>query len=107
MQTDPALHDAIVKTNDEGLFGKDVALDPAKYDKFDDVRKKRSSIRSFCGPSKACWAWLPSCRRIMCVCYLILLGYFRSKGGYEAQVISGHRPMDERFTGGVPGAMEA
>jgi hypothetical protein len=43
----------------------------------------------------------------MFFCYLILLGYFRSKGGYEAQVISGHSAQDEKFTGGVAGAMEA
>jgi MFS family permease len=38
---------------------------------------------------------------IMFVCYLLLIGYFRSKGGYKAQVLTGHEAEDEKFTGGV------
>jgi hypothetical protein len=44
---------------------------------------------------------------IMLVCYLILIGYFRSKGGYKAEVLTGHAAEDEKFTGGVPAPMEA
>lgn len=44
---------------------------------------------------------------IMFVCYLILIVYFRSRGGYKAQVLTGHAAEDEKFTGGVAGAMEA
>ncbi len=29
---------------------------------------------------------------IMFVCYLILIAYFRSQGGYKAQVLTGHAP---------------
>ena len=43
---------------------------------------------------------------IMLVCYLILIGYFRSKGGYEAQVLTGHAAHDEEFTGGTEGPGE-
>jgi hypothetical protein len=43
---------------------------------------------------------------IMLVCYLILIAYFRSRGGYQAQVLTGHAAQDEKFTGGVPGAIE-
>jgi MFS family permease len=99
------LHDEIVKTK-EGLFGQVVALDPAKYDKLDAAQKKIVDpviLRSKQGMLGVV-AILPA---IMFVCYLILLGYFRTKGGYEAQVISGHSAVDERFTGGVPGPMEA
>jgi MFS family permease len=39
--------------------------------------------------------------------YIILLAYFRSKGGYRAQVLTGHTAQDDKFTGGVPGPMEA
>lgn len=39
----------------------------------------------------------------MLACYLILIFYFKSKGGYQAQVLVGHEAEDERFTGGVEG----
>jgi MFS family permease len=44
---------------------------------------------------------------IMLVCYLILLGYFRAKGGYEAQVLTGHAANDAEYTGGVVGPADA
>lgn len=40
---------------------------------------------------------------IMFLCYLGLIGYFRSKGGYKEQVLTGHSAEDEEFTGGVEG----
>lgn len=42
----------------------------------------------------------------MCVCYLLLIVYFRSQGGYRAEVITGQSARDEEFTGGVAGAIE-
>jgi MFS family permease len=39
--------------------------------------------------------------------YVILIVYFRSRGGYAAQVLTGHAAEDKKFTGGVPGAVEA
>jgi MFS family permease len=44
---------------------------------------------------------------IMCVCYLGLILYFKSRGGYQAQVLTGHAAEDEKFTGGVSGPVEA
>jgi MFS family permease len=44
---------------------------------------------------------------IMFVCYVGLLIYFRSRGGYKAQVLTGHAADDEKFTGGVRGPVEA
>jgi hypothetical protein len=40
---------------------------------------------------------------IMCVCYLGLIMYFKSRGGYKAQVLAGHSADDGKFTGGVRG----
>src|SRR5665213_2386080 len=40
---------------------------------------------------------------IMLACYLILILYFKSQGGYEAQVLTGHAAVDGEYTGGVPG----
>jgi hypothetical protein len=44
---------------------------------------------------------------IMLVGYVILILYFKSRGGYKAEILTGHgaRP-DEKFTGGVAGAVE-
>lgn len=42
----------------------------------------------------------------MLACYVILILYFRSKGGYQAEVLTGHEAKDEKFTGGVEGAVE-
>jgi hypothetical protein len=42
----------------------------------------------------------------MLVCYVGLILYFRGKGGYQAQVLTGHAAKDELFTGGVEGGME-
>jgi MFS family permease len=39
----------------------------------------------------------------MLICYLILFFYFKSRGGYKAQVLTGHSAEDEKFTGGVEG----
>jgi MFS family permease len=44
---------------------------------------------------------------IMLVGYIILIGYFLSRGGYKAQILTGHGAEDKRFTGGVPGPIEA
>ncbi len=44
---------------------------------------------------------------IMLIGYIGLIGYFKSQGGYQAQVLVGHAAEDEKFTGGVEGAMEA
>jgi MFS family permease len=38
--------------------------------------------------------------------YLILIVYFKTRGGYKAEVLTGHKAVDAEFTGGVPGAME-
>lgn len=43
----------------------------------------------------------------MLVCYIVLFLYFKSKGGYQAEVLTGHAADDGKFTGGVDGAMEA
>jgi MFS family permease len=43
----------------------------------------------------------------MLVCYIILIFYFRTRGGYSAQVLTGHAAEDKKFTGGVAGPMEA
>ncbi|VAX39178.1 hypothetical protein MNBD_PLANCTO02-2987 [hydrothermal vent metagenome] len=43
---------------------------------------------------------------MMLIGYLILVIYFKSKGGYKAEVLIGHEAEDAKFTGGVEGAIE-
>ena len=43
---------------------------------------------------------------IMLFGYLILIAYFKARGGYKAEVLVGHKAVDTEFTGGVEGAME-
>jgi MFS family permease len=38
---------------------------------------------------------------IMLVCYLAMLAYFKSIGGYKADVLAGHAAQDDKFTGGL------
>lgn len=43
----------------------------------------------------------------MAVGYLLLVIYFRSKGGYQVEVLHGAKPDGEHYTGGVEGPVEA
>jgi len=42
----------------------------------------------------------------MLLCYLILIFYFKARGGYKAEVLTGHAAEDKKFTGGVEGAAD-
>ena len=48
-------------------------------------------------------ALIPAC---MALGYLILVLYFRAKGGYQAEVLHGGEPEGEHYTGGVEGPVE-
>lgn len=43
---------------------------------------------------------------IMLVCYIALIIYFKARGGYQAEVLTGHAAKDEEFTGGVEGPVD-
>ncbi len=43
---------------------------------------------------------------LMALGYLFLIMYFRTRGGYTAQVLVGHAAKDEKFTGGTEGPGE-
>ncbi|MCA9099936.1 MAG: MFS transporter [Planctomycetales bacterium] len=43
---------------------------------------------------------------MMAIGYLILVIYFRAKGGYKVEVLHGKEPDGERYTGGVEGPVE-
>jgi MFS family permease len=104
-QKDPALAKTII-TEKPGIFGKYSALDSQKtgdLSKSQQVLVEQVVVETKQGTLGKI-AILPA---IMCVCYLILIGYFKSRGGYHAQVLTGHAAKDEEFVGGVPGPVEA
>jgi MFS family permease len=59
------------------------------------------------GAKKSALATVAIFPGIMLVCYLILILYFRAKGGYSAQVLTGHAAEDGKFTGGIEGPADA
>lgn len=50
--------------------------------------------------------WTAVVPAMMAVGYLLLVIYFRAKGGYQVEVLHGQKPEGEHYTGGVEGPME-
>jgi MFS family permease len=102
----PAVHEKIAVEKD-GLFSKFTIIDRGKIAAAGLTDVQKTELSNLESETKqhalAKIALLPA---IMCVCYLVLIAYFKSKGGYQAQVLTGHAAQDEKFTGGVAGAME-
>jgi MFS family permease len=94
-----------VEVTTTGLFSEYQAIDQKKVDELPKEEQDRLAAigRETKQYTLAKIAVLPA---IMCVCYLGLIAYYRSRGGYQAQVLTGHAANDEKFTGGVPGAIE-
>lgn len=102
----PELADRVL-TSKAGLFSaeKVEAIDQAKLAALSqsdkdiitaiDAQSKQSTLAKI--------AVLPT---IMCLCYIGLIVYFQSKGGYQAEVLIGHGAEDEKFTGGLRAPME-
>ncbi len=55
---------------------------------------------------KQALTWTAAVPAAMAVGYLLLILYFRARGGYQAEVLTGHAAQDERFTGGTQGPGE-
>ena len=123
-QQNQALYEQVTVQKD-GIFGKYTALNSDKFQQMRDelaklkkekaegansesLEKQISTIEGILVRTKqgtlSKIAILPA---IMFCCYLILILYFKTKGGYKAQVLTGHGAEDEKFTGGVAGPVEA
>jgi MFS family permease len=96
---------ANVSKTTSGQFFDYTAVDAEKIDalseesktKIADLQKNTKQL------ALADIALLPA---IMCGCYLALIAYFKSRGGYQAEVLTGHAADDEKFTGGTMGPGE-
>jgi len=85
------------------VLGKYLAIDPDKAAGLTDPTQTAAvSAASKSGNfnALATMAFFPA---FMLLCYLALFFFFKSKGGYKAQVLTGHAANDEKFTGGVAG----
>jgi hypothetical protein len=88
-----------------GLFSTYQFVDKTKYDQISE--SQRQQLDDLERPAKqhalTKIAVLPA---IMFFCYLGLILYFKSQGGYKAQVLTGHAAQDDEFTGGTLGSGE-
>jgi hypothetical protein len=100
----PAVH-ASITHEAKGAFFNYEAISPDAASKLTaDQTAELATIQT--STKQHALAYIAILPAIMLVCYLILIAYFKSKGGYKAQVLTGHAAEDEKFTGGVSGAME-
>jgi hypothetical protein len=98
------VHDQIAVTK-QGLFSEYQIIDRKKFEALpaEQVEKLAAIERETKQHALAKIAVLPA---IMFVCYLALIVYFKSRGGYQAEVLTGHAADDEKFTGGTEGPGE-
>src|SRR5262249_2640946 len=100
----PAIQSQIMK-EEPGLFGMKTIVDQTKLKGLsEDEQKEVKDVTA--ESNQGALAKIAILPAVMCICYLILLGYFKSKGGYEAQVLTGHAGHDEEYTGGTTGPGE-
>ncbi len=99
------LHERVM-VEKHAMLGKYRALDEAKLATLTDEEQELvlSVVREARQATLQQIAVLPA---IMFICYVGLLVYFLSRGGYKAEVLVGHEAADEEFTGGVEGPTEA
>jgi MFS family permease len=72
-----------------------------------NVEKDKAPVKAArLAGGKMALQWTALVPAMMAVGYLILVLYFRTQGGYTAQVLTGHAAEDEKFSGGVEGPVE-
>jgi len=100
----PAVHSSITHEA-KGTFFNYQAVNPEAVAKLPaEQAAELTAIQST--TKQHALAYIAVLPAIMLACYLILIAYFKSRGGYQAQVLTGHAAEDEKFTGGTVGAME-
>ena len=106
-QQAPEVHAEVAKTK-EGLFSKYEYVDKTMFPAAELTESQIEELEALESQTKqnalTKIAVLPV---IMCACYVALIVYFISRGGYRAEVLTGTAARDEKFTGGVTGPVEA
>jgi MFS family permease len=106
-QAAPAVHEKIVAEK-KGLFSEYQYVDKAKFEAAGLTEAEQTELVALESQTKQhALAKIATLPVIMCICYLGLILYFKSRGGYQAQVLTGHAAEDEKFTGGTVGPGEA
>jgi hypothetical protein len=97
---------ATVAATKKGMFSEYEYIDKNNFDKLSETEQLQLAQleRQTKQHALAQIAVLPA---IMFVCYIALILYFKSRGGYRAEVLTGHAAEDEKFTGGTVGPGEA
>jgi MFS family permease len=99
---DPALYASVVGSEKVSVFGTYKALDEKKVDEL--PAEKKAMIKEIEGGAKKnalmTVAILPV---IMFVCYLLLIFYFKAKGGYKPQIIISDKEEGMLMSGGSAG----
>jgi hypothetical protein len=94
----------VVKT-EKGQFFEYEKIDSTKVAKqTEEVRDQITTMQQ--ATKQQALAKIAVLPAIMFCCYLALIVYFKSRGGYQAQVLTGHAAEDEKFTGGTAGPGE-
>ena len=91
-----------ISTEQKSVFGVYHSLDQAKLASLSEGDQKEIATIQNTG-KKSALATVAIFPVIMFVCYMILIFYFKSKGGYQAQELVGHAAKDEQYTGGTEG----
>ena len=95
------VHENVVREK-HGLFSEYEYVDKSRYDSISEteVEQLNGIERRTKQHALAKIAYLPA---IMFVCYVGLIVYFRLRGGYQAEVLTGQQADEEKFTGGTQG----
>lgn len=105
MANSTELHDRLT-VEAESVFGKYRAIDQEKLAAASEEEK--ATVKGIQDEGKkGALATVAIFPVIMFICYMILIFYFKSKGGYKAEVLAGHGAQDGKFTGGVEGPADA
>ena len=81
---DPALAQRIIVER-PGLFGDSYAVDPAKRAQVTDPREQGLLADIDSRTKQSTLGKIAVLPVIMLVCYLVLIAYFKAKGGYKAE----------------------
>ena len=101
----PAVYAQVIGAEQSSVFGNYKSLDQTKVDNLPaDEKATVDKIKETA--KKDALASVAIFPLVMFACFLVLIIYFRAKGGYQAQVLTGHAADNEKFTGGTVGPGE-
>ncbi len=95
-----------ISVEKESIFGDYHSIDPDKLAELPEEEQVEIAVIQNTGKKEAL-ATVAIFPVIMFICYMILIFYFKSKGGYQAEELVGHAAQDEQYTGGVEGPADA